>query len=148
IRKVFIDKALEHGDCGLTYDDDFAPWLGTRLGVGVLPPENEGEDPVTIMALQVSDVDAAKKTITAAEKCGHDKLNQALNCAGSGSTGDFTSRDDTGSDVGLASVGDYLIVADTQEQADRYAQAADASSLADDAQFKADMDSLGDVGVA
>ena len=49
---------------------------------------------------------------------------------------------------GLAFTGDYAIVAETQDQADQYADAASSSSLADDADFKTDMDSLGDLGVA
>ena len=41
-----------------------------------------------------------------------------------------------------------MLLAETQAQADAFARSADEHSLADDADFKADMDSLGDLGVA
>lgn len=143
IREVFIDEALQSSDCDLTYADDFEPWLGTKLGVGILPPENEGEGAVPMMALEVSDVDAAKKTFDAVEACERDKITESLQDAFPGAS----SGGDDSPSVGLASSGDYLVVADSQDQADRYAKAAESASLADSAEFKADMESLGDLGV-
>jgi hypothetical protein len=45
-------------------------------------------------------------------------------------------------------VNGYMLLAETQAQADTYARSADQHALADDPEFKADMSSLGDLGVA
>jgi hypothetical protein len=126
IRKTFFDKVLGPMCPGLSYDNDIEPWIGSTFAVAGMPPAQGATEPIVVGAIEVSDEDGAKT--------GLDKL------AGCGSSGV--------ADFGLAFTGGYAIVAETQAEADRYADAASSSSLADDADFQSDMDSLGDLGVA
>jgi hypothetical protein len=126
-----IGKAMADLDCpGVTYQDDVKPWLGERFGLAVMPRSGQDKEPVAF-AIQVSDEDAARKGIEALNSC-----DVPL---------DPTSD---GSPMGIAFVHGYLLLAETQAQADAYAKSANEHSLADDADFKADLDSLGDLGVA
>ena len=126
IRKTIFDKALEASPCGdLTYDADVRPWLGSKFALAGMPPESDNNQPTPVFAIEVSDEAAAAKGLEKLAACGPD-------------SGDF----------GIAFTGDYALVAETQDQADKYADAAGSKSLADDADFKADMDALGDLGVA
>ncbi|MFC5817437.1 DUF3352 domain-containing protein [Nonomuraea harbinensis] len=117
-RKAFFDS-LKESDNSLK-DVDFAkdidPWLGSRVGVGVLP--SGGEEPGVAMAIQVKDEEAAKAGI--AKMMGKSKH-------------------------GLAFREDYAIVAETQENADKYAAAE--TTLADNADFGDDLSAIGEQGV-
>ena len=127
LRRRFFEYAQEHdGECpGVDYDQDIDPWIGDRLGVAVLPPA-AGREPESVVALQVSDQGEAIKGLA------------ALNSQCGGSTGDY----------GVARGPDgYLVIADTQALASRYAADASDSSLEDNENFNADMDALGDPGV-
>ncbi|MEQ7007372.1 DUF3352 domain-containing protein [Actinopolymorpha sp. B17G11] len=103
------------------YATDIEPWLGDRLGVAVMPG-TDGKDEDAVAAVQIKE---DEETVRAAL----DKL---------------TSDDDK---TGYAFVDGYLIVADTQAEADRYAKAGAETPLADEQQFKDDMDALGESGV-
>ncbi len=125
VRKTLFDKALETSPCGdVTYDDDIKPWIGSKFALAGMPPASGKTDPIVIGAVEVTDESAARD--------GLKKL---------GACGDATS-------FGLAFTGDYAIVAETQAQADTYAADAGSASLADNTDFSADMDSLGDLGIA
>ncbi|MFC4589287.1 DUF3352 domain-containing protein [Sphaerisporangium corydalis] len=99
------------------YARDIEPWLGSRLGVGVLAPK-EGSSPDIVVALQVTDETGAR--------AGLKKLNM----------GDAMS--------GLAFRDDYAILAATQAAADGYAKAA---PLSGDPTFSGDLQALGEPGV-
>jgi hypothetical protein len=103
------------------YATDIEPWLGDRLGVAVLPG-TDGEDEESVAAVQIKE---DEETVRAAL----DKL---------------TPDDDK---TGYAFVDGYLIVADTQAEADKYAKAGAEAPLADEPQFTDDMDALGESGV-
>ncbi|MGA9343485.1 MAG: DUF3352 domain-containing protein [Nocardioidaceae bacterium] len=126
IRKTIFEKALEASGCdGVSFDKDVEPWLGNKFAFAGMPPANGETSAIPVVALEVSD--------EATARVGLKKLST---CDGSSPM------------FGIASEGDYLLLAETQKQADRYAGAAATASLADDADYKADMAALGDLGVA
>jgi hypothetical protein len=88
----------------------------------------DGGEPEPIVVIETTDVGAAGDAFDALEACARD----------SGS----------GDQFGYAFSGDYALLASSQELAKKYADSADKASLADDGDFAADMDALGDLGVA
>lgn len=109
----------------LDFEQDIEPWLGDRLGIGMLPPAAEGEEPQAIVALQVKDGDAALAAM--------DKLK--AEGEGEGDAPEYYID------------GDYLVLVG-EGQADAVRAAADAGSLADLDTYSSDMDDLGDEGIA
>ncbi|GAA3428695.1 DUF3352 domain-containing protein [Streptosporangium sandarakinum] len=99
------------------YATDIEPWLGSRIGVAVLPPAKSGDEPNPLIAVQVTDEGKAK--------AGIDKL-----------MGD--------EEHGIAFRDDYALVAESKAVADRAAQ---GPSLSDDADFSDDLGALGETGV-
>jgi hypothetical protein len=126
IRKVVFDAMLEDVPCRLDYEKDVAPWLGERLGVAVTPPSAAGEDPGFAVAVQVSDEQAASRGLEKLRACD----------AGNSPAGGWTYLDG------------YMIVSQTERKADSLATAAEQTPLADNEQFRSDMDRLGEQGVA
>ena len=126
IRKVVFDAMLDHQPCQVDYENDVAPWLGERLGVAVTPPSAPGEDPGVAVAVQVSDEQAASRGLEKLRACD----------AGNSPAGGWTYLDG------------YMIVSQTQRKAENLAASAEQTPLADDEQFRSDMDRLGEQGVA
>ncbi|WP_157250196.1 DUF3352 domain-containing protein [Nonomuraea typhae] len=102
----------------LDFAKDVDPWLGSRIGVGVLPPAGESKEPGFAVAVQVKDQEQARAGIP--------KL-----------LGD--------SKYGLAFRDDYAIIAQDQGLADGYAKGE--GSLADNGDFGGDLDAVGEQGV-
>ncbi|GAA3444763.1 DUF3352 domain-containing protein [Planomonospora venezuelensis] len=96
---------------------DIEPWLGSRIGAAVTPPAKDGGEPGAVIAVQVTDQEAAKAGI--AKLMGEEKY-------------------------GIAFRDDYALLAQTQAQAD---QAATAQTLAENANFTSDQGDLGETGV-
>jgi uncharacterized protein DUF3352 len=129
IRKAILTDAIDSLGCdGVSYGDTIEPWLGDKFGFAAMPPVS-GTDPEPLAAIEVKDRDAAKDGIDSLVTCARD----------SGAAGD---------DFGYAFTGDYVLIASSQDLANRYAAEASHSSLADDGDFQADMDAVGDPGVA
>jgi hypothetical protein len=126
IRKVVFDALLEDVPCRLDYESDVAPWLGERLGIAVTPPSAAGEDPGFAVAVQVSDEQAAGRGLEKLRACD----------AGNSPAGGWTYLDG------------YMIVSQTERKAENLAAAAEQTPLADNEQFRSDMDRLGEQGVA
>jgi hypothetical protein len=126
IREVVFDAMLEHEPCQVDYENDVAPWLGERLGVAVTPPARTGEDPGFAVAVQVSDEQAASRGLEKLRACD----------AGNSPAGGWTHLDG------------YMIVSQTERDAESIAAAAEQNPLAGDEQFRSDMDRLGEQGVA
>jgi hypothetical protein len=125
LRRWVFEKAQEEGTCaGLDYDEDVAPWIGDRLAMAMVPAETKGESPTPIVALQVSDEDAAAEGIAAIAECG-----------------------EAGEDFGVAFTGDYALLSDSTEHAESLAGDAEEGSLADDADFEEWMGRLGEPGI-
>src|SRR5690606_8647097 len=96
---------------------DVEPWLGSRLGIALLPPVQGSKDGVPVVAVQVTDEEAARAGIA--------KL----------------MKDEK---YGLAFRDGYAIVTEQQADADKYAE---GPTLAENAAFTGDTDALGEQGV-
>lgn len=127
IRRSLFDVALASSGCDLSFDDDIKPWLGYKFAVAGMPSTGaEGSSsPDVVFALEVSDEDGAT-----------DGLKKIASCSS------------TGSEFGLSFSGGYALLAETQSLADDYADDVAKGSLADDGDFKSDLDSLGNLGFA
>ncbi|TDE09143.1 DUF3352 domain-containing protein [Jiangella asiatica] len=126
LRERLVDAFSASTGCDLDFQEDVEPWIGNRLGAAMLPPTGDGEEPGFALALQTDDQDAAEAAI-----------DKVLGCDATG-----------GAEMGRAFLDGYLIMTDTQENADRYVEAAGESPLSENAEFTETMDLLGDPGIA
>jgi uncharacterized Zn ribbon protein len=125
LRRWVFDQIQKDGQCkSLDYDKDVAPWIGDRIAMAGVPAEKDGDSPTPLVALQVTDQEAASKGITKLADCG-------------GAEGDY----------GFAFTGDYALISDSQRHAKSLATAAGQGSLADDADFQKWMDRVGEPGI-
>jgi hypothetical protein len=124
LRRYVFEKIQDEGECkDVDYEEDIAPWIGDRLGVGAVP---QGEDDVAaLVALQVTDQEAAPAGLDALARCG--------------------GGDDA--EFGYAFSGDYAVITETTKQARLLADEAAEGSLADDETFQARMSEVGDSGI-
>lgn len=124
-QKLFEQIKKQAGDdlADVDYDKDVKPWLGDRAGFAAVPSGDGKDKPTAVMAVQVKDEDAAAK--------GMDKLlaNEKKKPGRVFSNG-------------------YLVLADDQAAADSAVAAAKDNPLAKNAKYTADMDALGEQGVA
>ncbi|NUR92132.1 MAG: DUF3352 domain-containing protein [Nonomuraea sp.] len=118
-RQALFDAAKsDSDDIGkLDFARDVDPWLGSRIGLAVLPGKSIDE-PNFAVAVQVKDEEQAKAGIK--KLMGSEKY-------------------------GIAFRDDYALLTTTQAQADQYAQAE--GSLADNSDFSDDLSALGEQGV-
>lgn len=124
LRRYVFEKIQDEGECtDLDYDRDVEPWIGDRIAMAGVPAGTEEVAP--LMALQIKDREAATRGIDVLAKCGE-----------AGAAG-----------VGYAFSGDYVLFAETDEQAQSFADKAASASLADDAAFQQRMDEVGDSGI-
>ncbi|RIQ12954.1 DUF3352 domain-containing protein [Jiangella rhizosphaerae] len=128
LRERFVDELASATGCDISFADDVEPWVGERVGAAITPPSGDSGEPGYVVALQASDEEAA----TAA-------IDRILGCGGGEAEADG---------LGRAYVDGYLLVTDTQENADAYAAGVAEASLADNAEFTQAMDLLGEQGVA
>ncbi|WP_116949930.1 DUF3352 domain-containing protein [Jiangella endophytica] len=128
LRERFVDELAAATGCDIDFGTDVEPWVGERIGAAMLPPAGDGDEPGYVIALQAGDEDAATEAI-----------DRILGCGGAEAEADG---------LGRAYVDGYLLVTDTQENADAYADAAADSSLADNPEFVEAMDLLGEQGIA
>lgn len=105
------------------YEDDIEPWLGDRTGIGVIL--DDPARPAAVAVLQVSDREAAAEILPR-----------------------LLALEESREPAGFAFVGDYALIAENQDLADRYAADAEAASLADSASFGDLHGALGDLGIA
>lgn len=125
LRRWVFEKAQEEGECKeLDYDEDVAPWIGDRIAFAAMPGEKDGDPATPLLALQVTDEEAASKGISALAECG-----------------------EAGEDFGFAFSGDYALISDSEEHAESLAAAAEEASLADDASFQKWTERVGDPGI-
>jgi len=141
VRDRIFTEAFAETDCeGVTYEDTVKPWLGHKFGMAVMEPvddeteppveEEEGVEPVdegsspeVVVAVEVTDEDTAS-----------DQLAKLAGCEEDG--------------FGYAFVGDYALLAETDELAEKFADDTAESPLADSDEFQADMESLDGLGIA
>jgi hypothetical protein len=122
LRRAVFRQVQEEGGCtDLDYAQDIAPWIGERVAVAAVPAS--GHRVVPLVALQVTDQDAARTGV-----------RKLAACADQGTLGAATS-------------GDYVLLTEKQRDADAMATSAGSAALADDTDFTAWMDRTGDPGI-
>ncbi len=125
IRKAIFDQIQEEGQCkGLDYGDDIEPWLGDRAAVAAV--DVGGETPDAVVVLQVNDPAAADEGLEKIKDCS-------------------TTEEDT--NVGWTIEGDWAVIAETEDIAEKVADATKKGSLAEDDDFQHWTDEAGDAGV-
>ncbi|MEU8267949.1 DUF3352 domain-containing protein [Sphaerisporangium sp. NPDC049002] len=119
-RKALFDLLGKNSEdlAKVDYARDVEPWIGSRLGFGLLAPQSGKRTPQVAVAVQVTDEAGARTGLA--------KLNAG------------------GELKGLAFREDYAILAETQAAADSYVTAAPLSQNAD---FAADLKAVGEPGV-
>lgn len=122
LRRWAFEELARESCPGASYDDDVARWVGKRIAFAVLPGTAKG-GPVPMVALQVDDEGAATRGIA-----------DLRDCAGQ----------DT---LGFAFSGGYVVLAESQETADRLVREAAAASLAADADFTGWVEQAGAPGI-
>ncbi|KRF17383.1 hypothetical protein ASG90_08855 [Nocardioides sp. Soil797] len=128
VRKKIFEWIQDSGACTeLDYDDDIEPWLGDRAALAVVDQGHEHPDPVLVV--QVKNQDKAE-----------DGLNKIVNC-GNEASGE---SEDIG---GYAFNGDWVVLAETEDIAERVVDDAKDASLEDDDQYQKWTDAAGDPGV-
>ncbi len=126
-----LDDALAEEANGFTYEQDVAPWLGSRAGIFF---ETFSDDAEGAAVLAVTDSDAALEAIDKASSAGAKPRHRAYEGF------DYTvSRDGTA--AGL--VGDFLVAGSEQAFKDAV-DASRGSSLADSSEFDAQLDAQPD----
>ncbi len=122
-QKLFEQIKKSAGDdlADVDYAKDIKPWLGDRAGFAALPPAEGKDEPVPVVAVQVTDEDAAAK--------GMDKL--------------LANEDKK---PGRAFSNGYMILGEDQATVDSAVATAKDNPLTKNAKFSADMDKLGEQG--
>lgn len=123
LREVIFKAIQDDGDLkGIDYAKDVKPWLGQRFGMGVVPGAAAGAEPVGMIAMSVTDKDAAKQSLP--------KIATAMEGA-------------------CQLVKDYAVCTEKDKDAlPGIVKAAEKGSLADSKDFSKDMADLGEDGVA
>lgn len=138
LRRLIVEGFLDDSECSeLSYDDDFAPWVGDRAGFAVVPVDDEIQP---VVAIQVTDEDKAQDAVETLSSC------SSLASAGDDSTG--FGAGESGADSGIEFVDDYMLIAQSPELASQFADSAESSPLSDNAGFTEAMNALGEPGVA
>ncbi len=124
LRRALFEQAQKDGTCpDVDYDTAVRPWLGDRLGVGVV---RLGDGLAPVLALQISDQAKAVEGVKVLTACAANGDAPALQAA---------------------YLGDYVLFSDGQSHVDAVAAAAQKASLADDADFQRWTAEAGDPGV-
>lgn len=121
-RKQFFNaiKKEESSLKNVSYETDIEPWIGDRIGMAAVPGGEGKKQPDAVAALEVKD--------QAKAEAGIKKL------AGN-------------SKVGVAFVGSYAVLAESQAKAQKFADSAKSKSLATNEQYSSDMQALGSDGI-
>ena len=121
LRKVIVTRLQAEGQLkGVDYAKDVEPWLGQRIGVGLVPGATEQAEPTVVVALAVTDADKAKASLPKIAK-------------------------DAEAECQL--VEEFALCTDGTGKAAGVAAAAAKGTLADSANFRKDMNDLGEDGV-
>jgi hypothetical protein len=129
LRHKLGDGLVSQSHCqGLDYTSDIDPWLGDRAAVALVALP--GADPHPVVVVQVKDEGKARQG-----------LQKLAGCA-TGSTGDTTSAT-----TGYVVQNGWAILADSQDYAQKVADAAGHGSLADDATYQKWTKAVGEAGV-
>ena len=125
LRRALVAPLLEEVDCpGVTFDDDVAPWLGNAVAMAALPG---GDTPKPVGFVQVTDEDAATAGIAKLAAC--------------------SPEDDADEMAGTAFADGWLVVAETDDEAQAVVDAAAAGALEGDAGYQTWVEEAGGAGI-
>lgn len=129
LRKELFTKLQEDGTCtDIDWDKQVAPWLGDRIGIGVMDG-GSGKEPEALLVLQTTDESAAEKNVDA-----------TLECLNDGSPKDSRLESH-------AFVGEWLVLGEGDLAKGLAKKIDDKGSLADNKGFQTWTDAAGDAGV-
>ncbi|MGH8895157.1 MAG: DUF3352 domain-containing protein, partial [Actinomycetes bacterium] len=145
LRELAFDAVADGaGWSEVDFDSEVSPWMGMRIGVAAYPPAKTDDpfpDPTVVVALQVTDADAARDGLDhladLEERSSADDL-----------AGEIGSPDQGSRRLGFVVSGDYALLAETQELADAAARNAEDGVLAGDDDMASDLAAAGDGVVA
>jgi len=140
LRRAWFEGLVEASGCSsLDYEDDVAPWLGSRAAVAAV--DLGGETPTPVVAIQVTDEDAARN--------GLDEVRRCLVGSPVDLGGDYgvESDEQTAERLGWAIEGDWAILAESADEARQVVEATAAADLADDPEFASWMSEVGTPGI-
>jgi hypothetical protein len=122
LRKTLFDAIKEESGCeDLDFAEDVEPWLGNSIAFAALPGD---EEPMPFGVVEVTDQDAAAAGVETLAECG-----------------------EGGEDPVYAFSGDFMVIAETQDDADRVVDEIDAEGpLADDGTYQDRVDEAGGAG--
>lgn len=119
LRQWIVEEFAKDSGCDLDFETDVEPWLGSRAAMAAV----DGEDgPFPVFVLQTTDADRAEKGLAAFAECGGDEAGWRID-------------------------GDWIVLAETEAQADAAVAATDEGTLADDADFRKWTERVGDSGL-
>lgn len=125
LRHELGDELVSASHCqGLDYNRDIDPWLGDRAAVALV--DLPGSDPGAVVVVQVKDEGKARAGLKTLDGC---------------------ATDTTGDTTGYVVRHGWAILADTQDYAEKVADAADHGTLADDATYQTWTKAVGEAGV-
>ncbi len=127
LRERFFEEVTKSGECeGLDYAADVEPWLGSRAAMAAV---DLGEDePAAVGVVQTTDADKAEEGLA--------RLIETCSASSADSDTGDSAEDETSEDIGGWVVdGDWIVLAETKDIAQQVVDAADGSTLADDAAF-------------
>jgi len=123
VRKHIFEEIQNSGDCEeVDYAADIEPWLGNRMAVAAV--EAGEENPSAVFVVETSDTGKAEAGLKKLAAC-----------------------DESSDEYGVSFRGDWALVAETQEIADKVAADTESGTLADDADFQKWVDEAGDSGI-
>jgi hypothetical protein len=120
VRKWLFEQMAEDTGCKLDFDEDVDSWLGSRAAVAAVGTEK----PAPVVVVQTDDGDKARAGV-----------ERLLDCGGEAD------------DVGWAVDGDWIVFAESTDQAEQVVAQTKKGSLADDPDFKSWTDRAGDSGI-
>ncbi|MFT4084649.1 MAG: hypothetical protein QM638_18890 [Nocardioides sp.] len=121
-QKIVESMLTDDNSCGLTWADDFEPWLGNRFGFAGV---EVGDTPTPVGVVQVTDDSAAEKA-----------LEKFSSCDGDTDEGGFAVSDG------------WALIGENQSDIDQISDQAGDGTLADDSDFKSWTGEVGDQGIA
>jgi hypothetical protein len=135
IRKSLFEQIQQDGTCAeVDYAKDIEPWLGDRMAIAAV---DEGEDaPTPVFVVEITDKAKAQ-----------DGLDKLLNCETATSGGSSSSSDASSGHGGYTIDGNWAVIAETQDLADKVVKDADGGTLADDENYQHWTDEAGDDGI-
>ena len=143
VRRWVFEQMQDDGTCKeLDYSKDVEPWLGNRVALAAVPDDKDALVPLAVV--QVTDTEAARAGVGKLDACSA-SLQHEMKATAEG--GVAVQGKDERTPTGVAFVGDYMLVAEHQADADRFAKDAESASLADDQAFQEWTGRVGDSGI-